>query len=111
MNTRCAIISACLGIILMAPMTWGASDSWVSLFNGKNLDGWKANENPGTFRVVDGMIVAQGQRSHLFYTGPVEAANFQDFELKVDVKTAPRANSGRLLPHCVPAGGLAGEGV
>jgi hypothetical protein len=40
------------------------------------------------------MIVAQGPRSHLYYAGPVEDANFRDFEFKADVMTKPGANSG-----------------
>jgi hypothetical protein len=40
------------------------------------------------------MIVAQGPRSHLYYAGPVENANFRDFEFKADVMTRPGANSG-----------------
>jgi len=68
---------------------------WISLFDGKSLDGWKAaEENPATFSIQDGAIRAQGPRSHLFYVGPVEKADFQDFELKVDVKTERGANGG-----------------
>ena len=33
------------------------SDGWVSIFDGKTLDGWKASENPATFRVENGTIV------------------------------------------------------
>jgi len=29
-------------------------DGWIPLFNGKNLDGWKASENKGTFTIEDG---------------------------------------------------------
>ena len=43
-------------------------EGWISLFNGKSLNGWKANENPESFKVEEGAIVAQGNRSHLFYT-------------------------------------------
>jgi hypothetical protein len=32
-------------------------DGWVPLFDGKSLDGWKANEHPQTFSVKDGEIV------------------------------------------------------
>ncbi|RPI01053.1 MAG: DUF1080 domain-containing protein, partial [Calditrichaeota bacterium] len=32
-------------------------DGWISLFDGKSLDGWRANEHPKTFQVRDGMIV------------------------------------------------------
>ena len=71
-----------------------SEDGWISLFDGKTLNGWKASENKGTFSVRDGMIVAQGPRSHLYYAGLVEDANFRDFEFKADVMTKPGANSG-----------------
>ncbi|OHB75412.1 MAG: glycosyl hydrolase [Planctomycetes bacterium RBG_16_55_9] len=67
---------------------------WQSLFDGKTLDGWKASENEGTFTVRDGMIVVHGPRSHLFYVGPVNDANFTNFEFTADVMTQPGANSG-----------------
>ncbi len=31
---------------------------WTELFNGKDLSGWSANENPGSFKVEDGLLVA-----------------------------------------------------
>ena len=71
-----------------------AGAEWLSLFDGKTLAGWKAGGNSGTFSVHDGMIVADGPRSHLFYTGPIEGHDFTNFELKVDVRTIPKANSG-----------------
>ena len=67
---------------------------WQSLFNGKTLDGWLASENQGTFTASNGMIIAHGPRSHLFYTGLVYDANFKDFEFKADVLTTPGSNSG-----------------
>jgi hypothetical protein len=70
------------------------NDGWISLFNGKNLDGWKASENKDTFSVRDGIIIVKGPRSHLFYDGDIENANFTDFEFKADIMTKPRANSG-----------------
>jgi hypothetical protein len=78
------------------PSTFGKEndDGWISLFNGKNLDGWTASEYKPTFRVRDGIIVVKGPRSHLYYTGDVENANFEDFEFKADVMTKPGANSG-----------------
>jgi hypothetical protein len=71
-----------------------SADGWIPLFNGKNLDGWKASENPDSFRVDGGKIVVKGPRSHLFYVGPVEKANFKNFEFKADVLTKPNSNSG-----------------
>ncbi len=67
---------------------------WISLFDGKSLDGWKANEHADTFKVVDGQIVVHGERTHLFYVGPVHSADFKNFELSADVMTRPGANSG-----------------
>ncbi len=69
-------------------------DGWISLFNGKNLDGWKASENQGTFTVKDGELVVHGDRSHLFYVGPVNNATFKNFEFKAQVKTTQGSNSG-----------------
>lgn len=71
----------------------GDSD-WISLFNGKDLDGWKPNENPETFTVKDGAIVAHGRRSHLFYVGAVNGGDFKNFELQADVMTEPNSNGG-----------------
>ena len=69
-------------------------DGWISLFNGQNLDGWKASEREGTFTVQDGELVVHGARSHLFYAGPVNRANFKNFEFTADVKTTKGSNSG-----------------
>jgi hypothetical protein len=69
-------------------------DGWFSLFNGKNLDNWKFNDKEGTFKVEDGMIVVNGERSHLFYDGPVQNHDFTNFELKADIMTTPNSNSG-----------------
>ncbi len=66
-----------------------------SLFNGKNMDGWTVSkENPDTFSVKDGAIVAKGPYAHLFYTGPINNHDFKNFELKVDVMTEPNSNGG-----------------
>ena len=69
-------------------------DGWISLFDGKSLAGWKANEAPDTFKVVDGELVVKGPRAHLFYVGEVQGAKFKNFELKLDIMTKPKANSG-----------------
>jgi hypothetical protein len=69
-------------------------DGWISLFDGKTLAGWQGGENRETFSVCDGMIVAHGPRSHLFYVGPIEKGNFKDFEFKADVMTKPGSDSG-----------------
>ncbi|MHC4243276.1 MAG: 3-keto-disaccharide hydrolase, partial [Planctomycetota bacterium] len=87
-----------------------SNDGWISLFNGKNLDGWTASENKDTFSVRDGIILVKGPRSHLFYTGTVEDANFKDFEFKADIMTKPRANSGMYFHTKYKETGWPGEG-
>ena len=67
---------------------------WVPLFDGKSLDGWKASEKPGTFSVENGEIVVHGNRSHLFYDGPVQNHDFKNFEAKMDIMAKHAANSG-----------------
>lgn len=69
-------------------------EDWISLFDGETLDGWKASENAETFGVIDGRIVADGPRSHLFYVGNVQNHNFTNFEFKADVMTTKGSNSG-----------------
>jgi hypothetical protein len=67
---------------------------WISLFDGVSIEDWRASENQGTFKVVDGVLIVHGDRSHLFYEGPVEDHDFTDFELKLEILTKPGANSG-----------------
>ena len=67
---------------------------WKLLFDGKSLDGWRASDAPGTFKVADGEIVVRGPTSHLYYVGPVQNHDFKNFEMKLDIKTFPGANSG-----------------
>jgi len=84
---------ACLFLVVAGSMA-AAATGFTSLFNGKDLTGWKASENTETFSVKDGAIVSHGPRSHCFYVGDYQNHTFKDFELKVDVMTLPGANGG-----------------
>ena len=64
------------------------------LFNGKDLNDWKASESPDTFKVEEGNMVVHGSRSHLYYIGPVHNHDFTNFHLKAELMTFPKANSG-----------------
>ena len=86
-----AAVFAALSLTLLP----AADDGWVTLFDGTSMEGWKASgDNPGTFQLVDGMLVANGKRQHLFYAGDVNGGAFKNFELKVDVKTKQNSNGG-----------------
>ncbi len=69
-------------------------DEWISLFDGNTMAGWQANENVDTWKIEDGALVCEGDRSHLFYTGEVNAGKFKNFEFKADIMTNPGSNSG-----------------
>ena len=69
-------------------------EGWISLFDGKSLNGWKVGNNAATFSIEDGSIVAHGLTAHLFYDGDIMQHNFKNFELKAEVMTLPRSNSG-----------------
>lgn len=71
------------------------AQEWQSLFDGKTLNGWKASENPSSFKVVDGQIACDGPRAHLFYEGSRgSAAQFKNFELSIEARATDGANSG-----------------
>ena len=65
---------------------------WVSMFDGKTMTGWKVNESPESWSVKDGALVANGNRSHLFYVADPEP--FVNFEFEATIMTRPGSNSG-----------------
>jgi hypothetical protein len=81
-------------MLSMKPADKDMADGWISLFDGKTLNGWKASEHPNTFSVADGAIQVFGERAHLFYEGEVNKHNFKNFEFKTKVMTTPGSNSG-----------------
>jgi serine/threonine protein kinase len=68
---------------------------WTSLFNGKDLTGWRVIGSPQGFTVDQGSIKTGGVRADLIYMGTGAApASFRDFELRMKVKTGSQGNSG-----------------
>ena len=95
-------------------------DGYISLFNGKDLTGWRtySDPNPGEltditsvkdgdkqvkitgktkagkvvdlWKVEDGCIVGAGPHSHLFTVG----ASYTDFKFRVEAKINDKGNSG-----------------
>ena len=82
-----ALVAGC------ATWTEKSDKGFVSIFDGKSFNGWKmADENTNAWKIENGAIVANGQRSHLFYVGNEKP--YKDFELKVDVMTETNSNGG-----------------
>src|SRR6476661_5297485 len=68
-----------------------AQDSgWVTMFDGKTLEGWKANAHPESWSVKDGAIVGDGEASHLFWM----VRECGDCEFKAEAKISDGGNSG-----------------
>lgn len=76
--------------LLAAACLYAADEGWISMFDGKSLDGWKAGDNSASWSVKDGKIVGDGERSHLFYMLH-ECVNC---EFKAQVKINHGGNSG-----------------
>lgn len=71
-----------------------AQGGWISLFNGKDFTDWKVGGNQASFTIKDGALTANGIVAHAFYDGPFKNHDFKNFELMVDVKSAPNSNGG-----------------
>jgi hypothetical protein len=83
---------------------------WISLFDGKSLNGWKVGDNAATFSVDSGKIIVHGQTAHLFYIGDVLDHNFKNFEFKADVMTHKGTNSGIYIHTGYQEGGWPSKG-
>jgi hypothetical protein len=90
-------MASLLFALCMSATVFAADAEWKVIFDGKSLDGWKVNENPDSFKLVDGAIVANGNRGHLFYVG--DEKPFKNFEFEAEVMTFPNSNSG-IIFHC-----------
>jgi hypothetical protein len=81
-----------LSFVAQAADKPSAEEGWVTLFDGKSFDGWKAAENEKSWKIENGAIVANGPRSHLFYVA--DKKPFVNFEFKAEVMTRPNSNAG-----------------
>jgi hypothetical protein len=94
MKTILPALCALISFAAMPLHAGEAADGWVTLFDGKSLDGWRAVEHPASFKVEDGRMVVHGPRAHLFYEGAALGEGFVNFEFACEVYTHPKANSG-----------------
>ncbi len=83
-----------LAAVLVSSLPLAAEEGWVSLFDGKSLDGWK-HSTLGTakYSVVDGTIkgeTVEGSPNSFL----ISEKEFGDFELEFEVKVHDSLNSG-----------------
>src|SRR5205814_3466860 len=86
---RVALLVAAFALVfgLKAVAADDKEEGFVTIFDGKSLDGWKVGGDPDTFKLKNGEVVANGKVSHLYYVG--DPKPFKNFELRVDVMTEP----------------------
>ncbi len=84
MTKRIAILLVvCTAFAVCGNAQYNKDDGWISLFDGKSLDGWKVGDNAESWKVQDGVIAVNGKGpSHLFYVGPVCDHNFKNLHFK-----------------------------
>lgn len=83
-----AVGAASLGAWSLQAEEKSLPEGWVSLFNGRDLTGWKQSEGV-EWKVENGEIHTPPKRSHLF-----TEEEFKNFEFKTDCLTTPGSNSG-----------------
>ncbi|MCE1199885.1 MAG: DUF1080 domain-containing protein, partial [Marinilabiliales bacterium] len=84
---------AVVALLLISASVWAGSNGWVSLFNGKNLDGWKVLNGKAEYKVVNGEIVGTsicGSPNSFLAT----ESNYGDFILEYEMKMDRGLNSG-----------------
>ncbi|MEX0330663.1 MAG: DUF1080 domain-containing protein [Puniceicoccaceae bacterium] len=81
---------------------------WVSLFNGKDFDGWKivALTDPAPAVVEDGAMVLRQRINTAEHTFVATVVEYGDFILELELQDNPDFNSGILL-RCIDAAGNA----
>lgn len=73
--------------------------SWKNLFNGRSLEGWRTFQNKiaNSWSVIDGMLYCSGNKyNDTKHADLITEERFENFELSIEWKIAPGANSGIL---------------
>jgi hypothetical protein len=74
------------------------ADGWTNLFDGRTLIGWHPyqNKNPHSWEAKDGVLHCAGSETDKsdLQVDLVTNDSFQNFDLELDWKIAPKGNSG-----------------
>jgi hypothetical protein len=86
------VFFATLLAISTTSMAEGTSQCWVSLFNGKNLDGWHTLPG-GEWRVIDGAIVGTSPSTEPRHGLLLTNKEFDDFNVRLKFRVS-KGDSG-----------------
>jgi 3-keto-disaccharide hydrolase len=98
-GSNAATLLLAVTLVSMAPQK-KTPGPWQPLFDGKTTAGWRGwrqQTMPAGWKVVDGMLTREGKAGDI-----VSDREFADFELEVEWKIGPKANSGlfyRVVEH------------
>lgn len=76
-------------LVRTSPPTWGAP---IAIFNGKNLDGWKADKAENQWVVSNGILTSDKAGANL-----ISEQKFDDFKLYAEFRYPEGSNSGIYL--------------
>lgn len=83
-----------LALALLTLADRAGADDWKSLFNGKNLDGWKAVGGPmSAWKVEDGLLYCSGGGGGWL----ASEDEYGNFEIELEFRLPPGGNSGVFL--------------
>jgi hypothetical protein len=94
--TRRTLLAAVACSCLVSTAADEAKDGWTSIFNGKDLTGWKAPEPNPFWKAADGVLTGENdaaKKGSMLYT----TASFKDFELEADARWKGEIDSGFMI--------------
>jgi hypothetical protein len=94
--------AALSGFAVNAALGQVASDGFVALFDGKNLDHWQG-DGKAQFAIEDGAIVAKGKKDPKDIAYLVSKEKYKDLQLRAEVWVSEDANSGIMIRCEEPA--------
>lgn len=104
----------CAMLLTLTTLTaQGRKAKWKPLFNGTTLNGWRTYQNKpaDSWSVNNGMLYNKGNKdSNTQHADLLTIKKYENFELSIDWKIAPQANSGILymvteaFPHAYESG-------
>jgi len=102
--TKSLLLIFAAALILSVPVFAQKDDApWKSLFNGKNLDGWKMVGSKGVAYVKDGEIICHRTPDTPEHTFVTSERKYSNFILEIDFKLDPPGFSTGVLIRCIDA--------
>lgn len=98
------LAALCIANLLAIWPSFAQNDvPWESLFNGRDLQGWKLVGDKGVAFVKDGELICHRTKGTTEHTFVTSENKYSDFILEIDFKLDPPGFGGGVLFRCVDA--------